>query len=196
MKPSGRPWTATAERVVYENPWLKISEHDAVAPTGHQALYGVVGFKNYAIGILPLHEDGTVTLVGQNRFPLRAYSWEIPEGGGALDVDPLESARRELREETGLTASDWREVLRFEVSNSVTDERGYGYIATGLSQAETDPDETEVIHIARRPFREVLDLALSGMIPDLITLAMLLRAYHMAVEGRLPTALTQAMLGG
>lgn len=194
MKPLGQPWAADRERLVYDNPWVTLREHQAVAPTGRSALYGVVGFKNYAIGILPLHEDGSVTLVGQHRFPLRGYSWEIPEGGGPLDVDPLESARRELREETGLIAEDWREVLRYELSNSVTDERGFGYIATGLKQTETEPDETEVIQITRQPFREVLDAALSGMMPDMITLAMLLRAYHMAREGLLPATLVKAML--
>ena len=195
MKPLGQPWAASRERLIYDNPWVTLREHQAVAPTGRSALYGVVGFKNYAIGVLPLHEDGSVTLVGQHRFPLRGYSWEIPEGGGPLDVDPLESARRELREETGLIAESWREVLRYELSNSVTDERGFGYIATGLSQTETDPDETEVIQITRQPFRDVLDAALSGMMPDMITLAMLLRAYHMAREGLLPATLVKAMLG-
>jgi 8-oxo-dGTP pyrophosphatase MutT (NUDIX family) len=194
MEPQGRPWGASDERLVFESPWLSLREYQAVAPTGHPAVYGVVGFKNLAIGVLPLHEDGSVTLVGQHRFAMRRYSWEIPEGGGALDVDPLESARRELREETGLIAQDWREVLRFELSNSATDERGFGYIATGLCPGEAAPDETEVIQVARRPFREVLDIALSGMMPDMITLAMLLRAYHMAKEGLLPASLAKAML--
>lgn len=195
MKPQGRPWAATGERLVYDNPWVTLREHQAVAPTGHSAIYGVVSFKNYAIGVLPLHQDGDVTLVGQHRFPLREYSWEIPEGGGPLDIDPLQSAQRELREETGLLAGDWREVLRFQLSNSVTDERGFGYIATDLRQAEVDPDETEVIQITRRPFRQVLETALAGMMPDMITLAMLLRAYHMAKEGLLPASLAKAMLG-
>jgi 8-oxo-dGTP pyrophosphatase MutT (NUDIX family) len=194
MKPLGRPWATNSESIVYDNPWVTLREHQAVAPTGRSAIYGVVGFKNYAIGVLPLHEDGGVTLVGQHRFPIRGYSWEIPEGGGPLEVDPLESAQRELREETGLIAEHWTEVLRFELSNSVTDERGFGYIATGLRQSEADPDETEMIQITRQPFRHVLEAALSGMMPDMITLAMLLRAYHMAKEGLLPATLAKAML--
>src|SRR5690606_1977691 len=102
------PWRSVARRPIYDNPWIAVTEHDAVAPTGAPALYGLVSFKNFAIAILPLHDDGAITLVGQTRFPLGSYSWEIPEGGGPLADDPLDSAKRELREETGLEADAWR----------------------------------------------------------------------------------------
>jgi 8-oxo-dGDP phosphatase len=190
----GRPWTVVRERTAYDNPWLTLAEYDAIAPTGKPALYGVVRFKNLAIAILPLHEDGAVTLVGQHRFPIPGYSWELPEGGGPLDADPLDSARRELREEAGLEAADWREALRFQMSNSITDERGYGYVATGLTPVPAEPDDTEALALARVPFRQALDAALAGHMPDMLTLAMLLRAYHMAHEGALPSALAKAML--
>jgi 8-oxo-dGDP phosphatase len=196
MAVDGPKWTAGEGRVVYENPWIRVSEYQATAPTGAPAQYGVVGFKNFAIGVLPIHDDGTVVLVGQERFVTGRYSWEIPEGGGRLDVDPLESAKRELAEETGLAAADWREALNLELSNSVTDERAICYLATGLTATTgEDLDPTEVIHLARRPFREALDLAVAGHMPDSLTVAMLLRAYHMAREGELPPALTRAMLG-
>lgn len=194
MKPHGQAWTVSRTRPVYDNPWISLTEYDAVAPTGRTALYGVVRFKNLALAILPLHADGTVTLVGQHRFAIPGYSWELPEGGGPLGVDPLESARRELREEAGLEAADWREVLRFQLSNSITDERGYGYLATNLSPVPAEPDETEALALARIPFREALDAALAGHIVDMLTVAMLLRAYHMAREGALPGALAKAML--
>jgi 8-oxo-dGTP pyrophosphatase MutT (NUDIX family) len=194
MMSHGKPWAVVEERIVYDNPWLTVAEYDAIAPTGKPALYGVVRFKNLALAVLPLHEDGTVTLVGQNRFAIPGYSWELPEGGGPLGVDPLESARRELREEAGLEAADWRHVLQFQLSNSVTDEIGHGYIATGLTPTTAAPDETEALVLARAPFREVLDLALCGHIQDVLTVAMLLRAYHMAREGLLPSALAKAML--
>jgi 8-oxo-dGTP pyrophosphatase MutT (NUDIX family) len=154
----------------------------------------VVSFRNYALAVLPLHADGSVTLVGQHRFPLPGYSWEIPEGGGAVGEDPLANAQRELREEAGLVAAHWREVLRFHLSNSVTDEQGFGYIALDLSPVEVEPDDTEVLQVARVPFREALDLAMSGEIFDMPTVAMLLRAYHMAQEGELPEELARAML--
>ena len=175
MTAEGPPWTRGEAREVYANPWLKVTEYDAVAPTGRPALYGVVHFQSHAIGILPLHDDGTVTLVGQHRVA-------------------LESARRELAEEAGLAARKWRQVLSFELSNSVTDERGFGYLATGLYPASGEPDDTELIRLARVPFREALDAALSGHMSDMITVALLLRAYHMAREGELAPALTEAML--
>jgi 8-oxo-dGTP pyrophosphatase MutT (NUDIX family) len=194
MTAEGPPWTKGEAREVYANPWLKVAEFDAVAPTGKPALYGVVNFQSEAIGILPLHDDGTVTLVGQHRFVSGGYSWELPEGGSPLGSDPLESAKRELAEEAGLGAREWRQILAFELSNSVTDERGFGYLATGLYPMAGTPDETEIIRLARAPFREALDAALAGHMTDMITVALLLRAYHMAREGNLPPALTQAML--
>jgi 8-oxo-dGTP pyrophosphatase MutT (NUDIX family) len=194
MVSHGQPWSVVRQRTVYDNPWLTLAEYDAIAPTGKPALYGVVRFKNLALAILPLHEDGTVTLVGQHRFAIPGYSWELPEGGGPLGVDPLESARRELREEAGLEAADWREVLKFQLSNSITDEVGHGYLATGLTPVPPAPDETEALALARVPFREALDLALAGEIVDVMTVAMLLRAYHMAREGALSSALAKAML--
>ena len=194
MTPKGPAWQRLAHRPVYENPWITVDEFDAVAPTGAKALYGLVGMKNLALGILPLHSDGTVTLVGQHRFPSGAYSWEIPEGGGAKDVDPLTSAQRELREEAGLEAREWIHVLDFDVSNSITDERGLGFLALDLSPVPVEPDDTEVFAMARVPFKEALAVALAGHMRDLITLAMLLRAHHMAVNGEIRRDLAELML--
>ncbi len=196
LKSHGRPWTRDAGRLVYDNPWIRLTEYAAIAPTGQPARYGLVGFKNLAIAILPLHADGTVTLVGQNRFPAGDYSWEIPEGGGALDVDPRESARRELAEETGLEAAELREVLRMQLSNSVTDEQAIGYLALGLTPTRERPaaDDTEDLALVRVPFGEALDAALAGHMQDALTVAMLLRSYHMAREGGLSGALARSML--
>ena len=194
LKPHGTPWRDHGGRTVFDNPWMTVTEHAATAPTGEPATYGKIHFKNLALAVLPLHEDGTVTLVGQHRFAMMDYAWEIPEGGGPLDVDPLESIRRELREEAGLEAADWREILRFQISNSLTDERGIGWLAMGFTPAEQDPDDTEAIALARVPFREALDAVVNGWIEDGMSMAMLLRAYHMAREGELPPALAEAML--
>lgn len=197
LAPHGRPWVRGEGRVVFENPWIRVTDHAAIAPTGRPATYGLVGFRNLAVAVMPIHEDGTITLVGQNRFPHADYSWEIPEGGAPLGEDPLAGAKRELAEETGLAAAEWREVLKVQLSNSVTDERMIGFIATGLTAipAPAETDETEDIALARAPFREVLDAAMSGYIEDMLTVAMLLRSYHMAREGALPGALARAMLG-
>ncbi|MBN9319186.1 MAG: DNA mismatch repair protein MutT [Caulobacterales bacterium 68-7] len=194
LKPHGRPWKRGETRRVYDNPWLQIDEIDAIAPTGRPALYGQVSFKNLAIAVLPLHDDGTVTLVGQNRFPLGDYSWEIPEGGAPLDEDPLEAGKRELREETGLIAGDWKQILSLQLSNSVTNELGVGFLATDLTPGPTEPDDTEDLAIVRVPFREALAAAVAGHIQDALTVAMLLRAHHMAVTGELPGALSRLVL--
>jgi 8-oxo-dGTP pyrophosphatase MutT (NUDIX family) len=193
----GTPWRKGPPRPIYDNPWISLTEYDAVAPTGADALYGVVSFKNFAVAILPVHDDGTITLVGQSRLPCGDYSWEIPEGGGPLDDDPQESAKRELLEETGLAAANWQEILRMQLSNSVTDEQAFGYLATGLTQVQDEPqgDGTEDILRARVPFREALAAAVGGYMRDALTVAMLLRGYHMAREGALPSELSAAMLG-
>jgi 8-oxo-dGTP pyrophosphatase MutT (NUDIX family) len=194
MAPAGPPWRRLAERPVYDNPWITVREFDAEAPTGARTIYGHVHFKNQAIGVLPVFEDGTIMLVGQHRFPLGDYSWEIPEGGAPLGGDPLDGARRELKEETGLEADVWRQVMSYQLSNSVTDERGFGFIATGLRQAEAQPDATESLALQRISFAEALRCAISGDIHDLITVAMLFRAHHMAITGELPAGLADAML--
>jgi 8-oxo-dGTP pyrophosphatase MutT (NUDIX family) len=197
LRAHGRPWRRGEGRRVYDNPWISVTEYAATAPTGKPATYGLVSFKNHAIAILPLFDDGTTVLVGQNRLPLGDYSWEIPEGGGPLDDDPLDSAKRELAEETGLAAAEWREVLRAQLSNSVTDEQAFGYLATGLSPARGghEADPTEDIETVRVPFREALAAATAGELKDVLTVAMLLKAYHMAREGLLAPALARAMLG-
>lgn len=197
LQPHGAPWRRGATRAIYENPWIRVTEHAATAPTGAPATYGLVGFKNLAVAVLPLFEDGTTVLVGQHRFPAGDYSWEIPEGGSPLGTDPLESARRELAEETGLQAAEWREVLRAQLSNSVTDEQAVGYLATGLSPAPGDhgADDTEDLAMVRVAYREALNAAVAGHLKDVLTVAMLFKAYHMAREGLLAPALARAMLG-
>lgn len=197
LRSHGTPWVRGAATPIFANPWIAVTQYAATAPTGAAATYGLVSYKNYAVAILPVFDDGTTILVGQHRFPLGDYSWEIPEGGGPLDADPLESARRELAEETGLQAAAWREILQAQLSNSVSDERAIGYLATGLSAAKGahHADDTEALERVRVPFREALDAAVAGDLKDVLTVAMLLKAYHMAREGHLAPALARAMLG-
>jgi 8-oxo-dGTP pyrophosphatase MutT (NUDIX family) len=193
---SNRPpaWRAETSEVAFDNPWLSLTRHMAVAPTGAHADYTVMRPKNLAAGVLPLHADGTVILVGQQRFALMNYSWEMPEGGAPYGEDPLAGAKRELAEEAGLVAATWVEVLRMELSNSVTDERAVAWLAWDLSPTETAPDPTEVIASVRVPFMALIDEIGRGAIRDAFTVATGLRAYHMAREGLLPGALAQAML--
>lgn len=194
QRPASPPWTDGGAETVYETPWLAVTRHDATAPTGKPAFYGVARFKNIAAGVLPIHADGTVTLVGQSRFPLMNYSWEMPEGGAPFGEDPLAGAKRELAEEAGLQAGTWLEVLRMELSNSVTDELAIAWLAWDLTPVPVDPDPTEVIALARVPFTALLHEIGRGAIRDAFTVATAFRAYHMAREGLLPGWLAHAML--
>ena len=195
LRPHGRPWSTVSGPVrTHDNPWFAVDEYAATAPTGAPARYYVQRYKNVATGVIPLHADGTVTLVGQWRFPLADYQWEIPEGGAPLAEDPLEGCRRELREEAGLEAAHWRPILRMQLSNSTSDEVAMGWLATGLSACADAPETTEELAVARAPFREALHAAVTGAAQDAITVAMLLRLHHMAVTGELEPELAAAVL--
>jgi ADP-ribose pyrophosphatase len=190
------PWTVTSKAKVFENPYIELHTYDGIRPDGAPGVYGVMSPKNHAILILPVFADGTTMLVGQHRFPLDNYSWEIPEGGSPKSVPPLDGAKRELKEETGLTAQHWREILQAETSNSVTDEQAFGFLAWDLAEGEQELEGTEVIERKRLPFLAGLGMAVSGEIRDLPSVAMILKAHYMAETGQLDTKLAQAMLQG
>lgn len=191
-KEAGRPrWQTLATETVFKTPWIAVEKHDTIAPTGHRSPYGLIRFQARAVGVLPLHADGTVTLVGQMRYPFNAYSWEMPEGGVPFDEAALEGAKRELAEETGLKAEHWREILSFDMSNSVSTEVATCFIAWGLSAGETAPDETELFESVRIPFKDVLNAVISGAIRDSLTVVTVLRVFHMAATGELPEELSR-----
>jgi 8-oxo-dGTP pyrophosphatase MutT (NUDIX family) len=179
------PWTTLSSEEKYDNPWITVTEHQVLNPKGGPGIYGVVHFKNLAIGILPVYPDGTTLLVGQYRYPLNAYSWEIPEGGGKLGVPPQQSAERELLEETGLKASRLQEILRMHLSNSVSDELAIVYLATGLTQHEAEPEDTEQLSLRRVSLAQAFHEVIDGQITDSITVAALLRVYPMWAAGEL-----------
>lgn len=179
------PWITIESHKVYENNWIGLTEHQVINPSGGKGIYGEVHFKNYAIGILPLDDELNTWLVGQYRFPLKAYSWEIPEGGGPLESDPLESAKRELEEETGLTATEWIEIQRMHLSNSVSNELAIIYIAKGLSMGNSSPEETEELSIRKLPFEEAYQMVVNGQITDSMSVAALLKVKILLQEGHL-----------
>jgi len=164
------PWRRLARRVAYENPWLAVWHDDVLRPDGSPGIYGVVHFGNLAAGVVAIDDADRVLLVGQHRYTLDAYSWEITEGGVPAGEDPLAGARRELLEETGLVATTWRAIGRFHLSNSVTDEAGVLYLATGLHQEEADPEATEELELRWVSFTEALAMTLDGRITDAMTI--------------------------
>lgn len=191
----GNPWTVKSTTRPFENAWFAIDTHDVTHPGGAAGTYSVIRVRRLAVGVLPIDEAGHVHLVGQWRFPLGRYSWEMPEGGGEPGEAGAVCAARELAEETGLTAAELRPILRMDMSNSLTDERCEIFLATGLVAGEASPEPVEVLKRRVAPFREVLARALDGRIRDAMTVAAALRAHHMAVTGELPAGLAKAMLG-
>nr|WP_143962097.1 NUDIX hydrolase [Litoribacter populi] len=169
------PWTTLSTSPKYDNPWISVEEHKVVTPTGTNGIYGKVHFKNKALGIIPVDEEGYTWLVGQYRYTLQEYSWEIPMGGGPLEIDMLESAKRELQEETGLSALKWENIMRIHTSNSVADEEGFVFLATELTQGETNFEETEELHIKKLKLSEAIDMVMDGKITDSISIAGLLK---------------------
>jgi 8-oxo-dGTP pyrophosphatase MutT (NUDIX family) len=165
------PWQILSQKEVYDNKWINVTEYDVINPSGGKGIYGKVHFKNLAIGVVALDEDLNTYLVGQYRFTLNEYSWEIPEGGGPLDNDPLESAKRELLEETGLVAHEWTIILRMHLSNSVSDEYSIIYLARQLEQHTAMPEETEQLIVKKIPFEEAWQMTESGKITDAMSVA-------------------------
>lgn len=175
-QPLPSPWTTLASRRVYDNPWITVREDAVTRPDGSDGIYGVVSMRNLALGVVPLHDDGTTVLVGQFRYPLDAWSWEVPEGGGDPSADPLVEAARELREETGLTAGHWTGLGQLHTSNSVCDELALLYLATELTEGEAVPEGTEELVSWRLALAEAVAMARDGRITDAMSVAALLRA--------------------
>ncbi len=164
------PWQTLTDKKVYENNWITLTEYDVINPSGGKGIYGKVHFKNLAIGIVPLDEENNTWLIGQYRYPINKYSWEIPEGGGLVGTDPLTAAKRELLEEAGLVAREWKQLMHFHLSNSVCDEEGYIFVARQLEQRMAAPEETEQLVIRKLPFEEAFQMVQQGIITDAITI--------------------------
>jgi 8-oxo-dGTP pyrophosphatase MutT (NUDIX family) len=174
MDTTKNPWQTLNSTIQYENPWLALRHEEVITPAGTPGIYGVVSFKNKAVGVIPIDAEGNTYLVGQYRYTLNEYSWEIPEGGSPVGTDPLESAKRELKEETGLEAKKWTQLGRIHTSNSATDEEGFLYIAEDLTQGEHAPEDTEELHVWRLPLAEAVELVMTSRITDAISMSGLL----------------------
>ena len=169
------PWTKLSSRDIYENPWIKIREDQVLNPSGKNGIYGVVSFKSKAIGVIPIDENGFTWLVGQYRYPLDEYSWEIPEGGGPLHENPLEAAKRELKEETGYVAGKWTFLARMHTSNSVTDEEALIFVAEDLIAGESEPEETEQLVVRKVHLSQAVEMVMNNEITDSMSVYGLLK---------------------
>jgi 8-oxo-dGTP pyrophosphatase MutT (NUDIX family) len=171
------PWTTLSGREVYDNPWISLTEYQVLNPSGKPGIYGKVHFKNIAVGVVPVDAEGNTYLVGQFRYVLNEWSWEIPEGGGPVGTDALEAARRELKEETGMTATRWTLLQRLHLSNSVSDEVGMIYLAEDLHPGPNSLDETEVgMKVKKLPLLDAIQMVHDGGISDSLTIIGLLQA--------------------
>ncbi|MFM2376480.1 MAG: hypothetical protein RLZZ165_1577 [Bacteroidota bacterium] len=184
MNENKNPWTILSSREIYDNPWIRLTEHQVLNPNGRPGIYGVVHFHHLAIGVVP-YEDGKIWMVGQYRFPMEAFSWEIPEGGGRLGIDPLDSAKRELQEETGLEADHYEVLLEMDLSNSVSDERAIVYLAKGLHPGEASPEDTEELHLRQMTLAEAYQLVEQRVIRDSLTVAAIYKMRILELQGML-----------
>ncbi|WP_422362456.1 NUDIX domain-containing protein [Reichenbachiella sp.] len=179
------PWKKVSGKEVYDNPWITVEEHQVLNPSGNEGIYGKVHFKNKALGIVPLDEEMNTWLVGQYRYTLDEYSWEIPMGGGLLEDDILSSAQRELKEETGISADRWDNILRIHTSNSATDEEGFVFVARGLAHGETSFEETEDLKIRKLKLEDAVRLVMNNEVTDSLSIAGLLKTKLLIDEGKL-----------
>ena len=179
------PWRTLSIEERYATPWISVSHHEVIDPSGGRGIYGVIHFKNVAVGIIPLDAELNTWIVGQYRYPIKQYSWEIPEGGGRRDVPPIDSARRELREEVGIEAARWTEVLRMDLSNSASDEEAIIFVAQGLTFHQPEPEATEDLAMRRLPFRELFEAVMRGEMRDSLTVAAVLKVQRMLEDGTL-----------
>ena len=180
------PWRRLSAQQVYDNRWISVTHEQVVTPAGTDGIYGVVHFKSRALGIIPIDAEGYTWLVRQFRYTLNRPLWEIPMGGGALTEDPLQAAQRELAEETGLRAAQWRDIMHLHVSKSVTDEEGIVYVARGLSAGRNALESTEAdLEMLRLPFADAVQWVMDGRITDVISCAGLLKAHVLLQAGAL-----------
>jgi len=178
-------WQTISKNKIYENAWIEVSHHEVINPSGNNGIYGVVRFHNKAIGILAIDDHLNIVLVGQDRYPLNAYSWEIPEGGCPIGEDNLSAAKRELKEETGLEAIHWMPLCKFHLSNSVTDEEGQLFLARNLKAGKSSPEETENLSLKKVTLEEALNQIENGEITDVITIIGVYKLALMKAKGEL-----------
>lgn len=179
------PWKSLHQQKVYESPWITVYHENVITPAGSNGIYGWVNYKHLALGVIPIDEKGYTWLVGQYRYPGKYYSWEIPEGGGAMNEEPIQAIARELKEETGLRASHYEHLQTMHLSNSVSNEVAHIYLATGISEGIATPEDTEDLEVKRVPLKKAIEMVHKGEITDAMSVAGLLKLHFYLETNRL-----------
>ena len=179
LNPKANPWQTHSSTLKYTNPWIDVRHHEVTTPGGSPGIYGKVHFKNIAVGVIPLDKNNNTWIVGQYRYTLDQYSWEIPEGGCPMGEEPLEAIKRELKEETGLTAHIWEQIMTLHTSNSVTDEVAYLFVARDLKVGMAQPEDAEQLKVRKLPFSELIEMVHKGKVTDAMSVAAVLKLAHL-----------------
>lgn len=185
MQEEKNPWTIIDSILVYDNPWLAVKHHNVINPKGGKGIYGIVEFKNIALGIVPIDNEGNTWLVGQYRLATNNYSWEIPQGGCPLQKEPLVEAKRELLEETGLIANHWQQLITTHLSNSVTNEKNIIFLAKDLSEQASQPEDTEQLQVKKLPLTQAFDMIANCEITDAVSIIGLQKVQLLQLQGKL-----------
>jgi ADP-ribose pyrophosphatase len=185
MTTEQNPWKTLDKTLTYESPWISVEHHNVLNPAGKPGTYSVVHFKKLAIGVIPLDAENYTWIVGQYRYPLDVYTWEITEGGGDRDLDPVESAKRELLEECGIIAGEYTLIQQLQLSNSASDEVAYLFVARNLTFTDAQPEENEQLSIRKVHFDELYRMVEKGEITDSLSVAAVLKVKLMMLNHEL-----------
>lgn len=169
------PWQTLSKQNRYESNWIRTEEHEVLNPAGKPGVYSVTHFKNIAVAVIPLDENNNTWIVGQYRYPVNSFEWEVCEGGCPVGTEPIETAKRELLEECGLIANNYELILQMQLSNSATDEISFTFLATGITVTKNSPEETEQLTIKKIPFDELYEMVMRGEIKDALSVASVLK---------------------
>ena len=187
------PWKVLQEEVRLSCPYFDVRQ-DLVSHAGRPArAYHSIRMKHRGVCVLPVDQQGLVTLVGQYRYVLGRYTWELPAGGAPIGADQLAIAQKELKEECGYRARYWLRVIGGDVSGGTLDGHSSGYIAWELEEGEPQPEAEESLSLRKVPLSEAVELALQGEVTSLISISVLLAAQLRAVRGALPDHLSKLL---
>lgn len=179
------PWVIKSQDVKYENNWIRVWEYEVVTPANKDGIYGVVETKQRGNAIIPMDVEGNTWLVGEYNFVLNDYKWNIPQGGTPLgEKTPLEAAREELQQETGITAEKWTKIMDLHPDYGILRSEVNVFLARDLSFGEADYS-TEQLKVHKLPFKDVVTMVRLGEITSGIAVSAILRLNDMLQNGEI-----------